>query len=217
MRKVFEEELLELHNEILRMGGIVEEQIYNSIEALVRQDESIAQDVIKNDDIIDEFDKNIENTCIRLIAKQSPLAADLRTVFIASKIATDLERMGDHAVDIAKITKKLKNEVYVKKIIDIPRMADLVKSMIKRSLDAYVENDIKKAYEVCKADDDIDDLYKQVFGEFFVFMTKDPKQINQITQFLFVCKYLERIADHVTNICESTIYVITGEQVDLNE
>ena len=216
-RKGFDIELQELHNDILRMGSVVEKQIYLSIESLVNQDDVMADQVINNDDIVDNLQREIEDKCIKLIAKEQPLATDLRTIFTTTKIVTDLERMADHAVDIGKIAKRLKNEKYIKELIDIPKMGNIVRDMIKQSLDAYVDADVDKAYEVCKMDDEIDGIYKSIFNEMIPMMTKDQKVITQATQFLFICKFLERVADHVTNICEWTIYLVTGEQKDLNE
>lgn len=216
-RGSFDTNLQELHNDLLRMGSIVEKQIYECIEALVNQDEAQANKVIDNDDLVDELQREIEGKCIKLIATQQPLALDLRNIFTTTKIVTDLERMADHAVDIAKITKRLKGEKYIKQLIDIPKAADIVKEMIKQALDAYVEGNVEKAYAVCKMDDSVDALYKQVFSELLGLMAKDSSTVNQATQFLFVCKFLERVADHVTNICEWTIYLVTGDQVDLNE
>ncbi len=217
MRKVFETELNDMHNDILRMGSLVEKQIYLSIEALVNQDTDLADEVVKNDDLVDKMQKDIEEKSVKLIAMQQPLAIDLRNIFTSIKIVTDLERMADHAVDIAKIAKILKGEKYVKQLVGIPRMADIVKEMIKQALDAYVDGNVDKAYEVCKMDDEIDAIYKNVFREFLSLMMTDPGSVNQATQFLFVCKFLERIGDHVTNICEWIVYLVTGEIVDLNE
>lgn len=216
-RGSFDTDLQELHNDLLRMGSIVEKQIYECIEALVNQDEEQATKVIDNDDLVDDLQREIEGKCIKLIATQQPLAQDLRNIFTTTKIVTDLERMADHAVDIAKISKRLINEKYIKELIDIPKAADIVKEMIKKALDAYVEQDVEKAYAVCKMDDQVDALYKQVFKELLGIMTEDSSTVNQATQFLFVFKFLERVADHVTNICEWTIYLVTGDQVDLNE
>ncbi|MDF2882371.1 MAG: phosphate transport system regulatory protein PhoU [Clostridiaceae bacterium] len=216
-RKGFDFELQYLHNDILRMGSIVEKQIHQSIESLVNQDENLADIVIKNDDLVDDLQKEIESKCIILIAREQPLAIDLRTIFTSTKLVTDLERMADHAVDIAKIAKRLKNEKFIKELIDLPKMADIVQNMIKESLDAYVDGNVDKAYIVCKMDDEIDEIYKRVFNELLPMMSKDSSIVNQVTQFLFICKYLERVADHVTNICEWTIYLVTGEQKDLNE
>ncbi|MFL0249925.1 phosphate signaling complex protein PhoU [Clostridium neuense] len=216
-RKVFDSHLEELHTDLLRMGSFVEKQMYECIEALVNQDIKVAEEIIKNDDIIDGMQKSIEDKAIKLTAMQQPIAADLRNIFTTIKIVTDLERMADHAVDIAKAIKRLKDEKYVKPLIDIPNMGNIVKNMIKGALDAYVDTNLDKAYEVCKMDDELDAIYKHVFSELLFMMRNDPKTINQATQFLFVCKYFERVGDRTTNICESTIYLITGEQVDLND
>lgn len=217
VREVFKAKLEELHRDLLRMGSVAEKQISLSIEGLIKQEEALAKKIIKDDDIVDNMQKEIEDKCIKLIAMQQPLASDLRYIFTSTKIVTDLERIADHAVDIAKITIRLKNEVYIKQLIDIPQMAEIVQDMLRDSLDAYIERDVDKAYSVCKLDDKVDAIYKQVFSELLILMMKDIKTINQATQFLFICKYLERIADHITNICEWTIYLVTGEQVDLNE
>ncbi|MBU3216222.1 phosphate signaling complex protein PhoU [Clostridium estertheticum] len=216
-RKVFEANLQELHNDLIRMGSIVEKQIHDCIDALVTHNIEKAQKIMEDDDIVDVMEREIEDKAIRLIAMQAPLAIDLRNIFTTTKIVTDLERMADYAVDVAKITVRLKDEKYIKQLVDIPRMAEIVVSMIKDSLDAYVSGDIEKAYAVCKRDDEVDDIYKEVFGELLKIMFENQKTVNQATQFLFICKWLERIADHTTNICEWTIYLVTGEKVNLNE
>lgn len=216
-RGSFDIGLEQVHNDILIMGSIVEKQIFQCIEALVNQDCNLAEEVIKNDDLVDNLEKEIEEKCIRLIATQQPLAHDLRTIFTSTKIVTDLERIADHAVDIAKIAIRLKGEKYIKELIHIPQMADIAKKMLKLSVDAYVSGDVKKAYSTCKMDDEIDDIYKQVFSELLVIMKDDSETVKQSSQFLFVCKFLERIADHTTNICEWTVYLVTGEQIDLND
>ncbi|MGH4137169.1 phosphate signaling complex protein PhoU [Clostridium sp.] len=216
-RKVFEANLEELHNDLIRMGSIVEKQIHDCIDALVTQNVEKAEKIMIDDDIVDAMEREIEDKAIRLIAMQQPLAIDLRNIFTTTKIVTDLERMADYAVDVAKITVRLKDEKYIKELIDIPRMAEIVILMIKDSLDAYVAGDVEKAYEVCKRDDQVDDIYKEVFDELLQLMFKNQATVNQAAQFLFICKWLERIADHTTNICEWTIYLVTGEKVNLNE
>lgn len=216
-RYSFDTELHELHNELLRMGSLVEKQIYECVNAIIKQNTDIAEEVVKNDDEVDEMQKIIEDKCVILIARQQPLAKDLRNIFTTIKIATDLERMADHAVDIAKMTKRLKNQKYIKQLVDIPRMSDIVKVMIKDSLDAYVEGNVEKAYSTCKMDDEIDAIYKRIFDELLDIISTRPEAANQGAQFMFICKYLERIADHATNICESTIYLVTGEHIDLND
>ena len=216
-RGSFDLGLEQVNNDLLIMASIVEKQIFECIEALVNQDLDLAEKVIENDDLVDDLQKEIEDKCIRLIATQQPLAHDLRTIFTTTKIVTDLERIADHAVDIAKIAIRLKDEKYIKQLIHIPHMADIAKEMIRLSIDAYVQADIDKAYSTCKMDDKIDDLYKEVFSELLVIMTNDSTTVKQASQFLFVCKFLERIADHTTNICEWTVYLVTGEQIDLND
>lgn len=216
-RTGFDSALESLHDDLLRMGSIVEKQIYQCIEALIKQDEKLSEQIIKNDDLVDNLQKEIEDKCIKLIAKEQPLATDLRIIFTTTKLVTDLERMADYAVDIAKITIRLKNEKFIKELVDIPKMGKIVNEMIRKGLDAYVTADEKMAYDVCKMDDQIDGLYKSIFTEMLNLMIKNSANINQITQLLFVCKYLERVGDHVTNICEWTIYLVTGELKDLNE
>lgn len=216
-RKGFDFALEQLNDDIIRMGSIVEKQIHQSIEALVQKDSNLAEQIIANDDLVDNFEKEIENKCIRLIGKEQPLAIDLRTIFTCSKIITDLERIADHAVDVAKVVKRLKNENYIKELIDIPKMASLVEVMIKQALDAFVEGNVKASLDICKLDDEVDGYYKKIFRDLLELMTKDNSTINQGTQFLFVAKNLERVADHVTNICEWTVYLVTGELVDLND
>ena len=125
--------------------------------------------------------------------------------------------MADHAVDISKVAIRLKGEKYIKELVHIPEMADIANKMLKLSLDAYVEGNVERAYSTCKMDDEIDDIYKQVFAELLEIMKGDSTTVKQASQFLFVCKFLERIADHTTNICEWTVYLVTGEQIDLND
>ncbi|SHJ56388.1 phosphate transport system protein [Clostridium cavendishii DSM 21758] len=216
-RTTFDMGLKQLHNEIIKMGSIVEKQIHHSVESLVNQNIEEADKVIGDDDLVDNLQKEIEDKCIKFIAMEQPLAIDLRNIFTATKIVTDLERMADHAVDIAKITKRLAKENYMKELIHIPEMATIVKKMIKESIDAYITNDVDKAYDICKKDDEVDTIYRQIFEELIVFMRDKHSHVEQASQLLFVCKYLERIADHVTNICEWTIYLVTGKFVDLND
>ncbi|MBU3218701.1 phosphate signaling complex protein PhoU [Clostridium algidicarnis] len=216
-RRSFDTDLKNLHREVLRMGSIVEKQIHLSIKALEEQDENLSTQVIKQDDLVDDLEREIEDKCIKLIAMQQPLAKDLRNVFTTIKIVTDLERMADHAVDIAKIVIRLKDEKYIRELTDIPRMSLIIQQMIRDSLDAYINADSSKAYDVCKMDDEIDDIYEHSFTELLKYIIEDKSNAKQATQFLFVFKFLERIADHVTNICEWTIYLVTGETVDLND
>ncbi len=216
-RTIFDRLFEELNNELMVMGHKVEKQISDSITSLVNQDIELADEVINNDDEIDDMQTKIEDRCIRLIAKEQPIATDLRGIFTMIKIVTDLERMADHAVDIARITKQLAGEKYIKALIDIPKMGEIVQEMIENSLKAYIDRDQELAYDVCKRDDIVDAIYKQVFSELLLLMIENPKISTQATRFLFICKYLERVADHTTNICEWTIYLISGKKIYLNE
>lgn len=215
-RNSFDLKLQQLHEDLMAMGEAVAKQIEDSIDALKKQDEILAEKVIQKDDVIDDFEEDIEDKCIKLMATEQPLASDLRRIFITTKIITDLERMGDHAVDIAKIAKKLIGETYIKELIDIPNMAKIVEKMIKDSLEVYITTDISRAHEVSKMDDQVDILFKSIFDELLVIMRNDQTTINQASQFLFICKFLERMADHATNICEWTIYLECGEKLKLN-
>lgn len=221
-RRLLDKKLGYIHEDLIKMSSMVEKQVYNCIEALRNQDEELAEQVIKNDNIIDEQQKDIEDKSIRIIAQNQPLATDLRIIFTAIKIVTDLERMADHAVDIAKLTKKMVGKQYIKKLVDIPLMAQKVQDMIKVSIESYINEDIDVAYTICKMDDEVDNLYNHIFDDLINCI--DHKKSNgeqydfeQISNLILVCKYLERIADHTTNICEWTIYIKTGSYVDLNE
>lgn len=216
-RNYFDKELQELHLLMLKMCTEVEEALINTVHALKNQDVNMAQAVIDGDDVIDDMEYIIEERCLKLIALQAPMAKDLRFIATAMKIITDLERIADHAVDIAKITIRLADETYIKELIDIPRMGEITTRMIKESIDAYVNQDAEKAKEVAKIDDEVDALHKQIFRELLLIMMEDPKKISQATNFLFVSKSLERIGDYVTNICEKIIYAVTSEHVNLND
>ncbi|WP_019907454.1 phosphate signaling complex protein PhoU [Thermoanaerobacter indiensis] len=215
-RTHFEKELEELHYDVLKMGSLVEEAIANAIASLVNHDTELAQKVIDGDDRIDKMEVKIDNKCAKIIVTQQPIARDLRIVLTGLKIVTDLERMADYAVDIAKTTLRIAHQKYTKPLIDIPRMAEIVREMVKMSLDSYVHQDLDLARTIGEKDDIVDALYKQVFREPLTDMIEDPRSIDQASQFLFVARYLERIADHATNICEWVIFLDTGEHIDLN-
>lgn len=211
-RRSFDEELKVLKEELLKMGSYVEEAIHRAVRALAQQDTVLAKEVIENDELIDEYEINIEEKCIRLIALQQPVAVDLRTIGMIIKIITDLERIGDNACNIARIAKKIGSEPLVKPLIDIPRMAELACLMVHQSLDSFVDQDVELARNTARRDEDVDLLNDQIFRELLTFMMADPSTINQATYLLFVGRYLERIADHATNICERVIYMITGQR-----
>jgi phosphate transport system protein len=210
-RHSFDQGLDDLHLDLINMGSLVEESIENTILALKRQDVELARKIFKNDDVIDELEQRIEKKCMNLIARQQPLAKDLRTISAALKIITDMERIADHSSDIAEITIRMANEKYIKPLIDIPKMAELAKQMVNKSIDAYIKQDINMAQEVCASDDEVDDLFNKIILELINIMKNDTKAIEQATDFMFIAKYLERMADHATNIGEWVVFNVTGE------
>lgn len=216
-RQSFDRALEELQQEILRMGSLVERAIYNAVHSLAVQDVNLADSVIKGDKIIDQMELEIEQECLKLIATQQPMAKDLRKISTGFKIITDLERMADHAKDIAKVTKTLAGQPLIKPLVDIPRMAALTQQMVKDGLDAYVKGDVQLASTLNEKDDEVDHIYSQIFRELLTYMMEDPRTITQATYLLFVGRYIERIADHATNIAERVIYLVTGERPDLND
>ncbi len=216
-RHSFDESLVALQQEILRMGSLVENMISSSVESLARQDVKMAEEVITMEKEIDLLEMEIEQKCLKLIATQQPLAKDLRRIAAGFKIITDLERMADYSQDIAKVTIRLSGQPLIKPLIDIPRMSNLAQKMVKDALDAYVKEDVELAYQMCKDDDMVDQIYSQVFRELLTYMMEDPRTISQATYLLFVGRYIERIADHATNIGEQVIYLVTGEKKELND
>lgn len=217
-RHNYDYELQGVRNDILQMGQMVITAIERSIQALVDLDMELACQVIQGDDAIDELELLLEERCVVLIARQQPLAKDLRILSTGLKISTDLERIGDHAFDIAKIAKRLGEggNGHSKPLLDIPRMAGLATQMLRDALTAYVNMDVELADKVCQADDEVDALYNQLFRELLTYMLADPAVINDATQLIFVARYLERVADHTTNIAEWVIYLQTGQRLHKN-
>ena len=212
-RQGYNHELEALRQEILDMGTRVEEAIGQAVMSLSKQDLELAQKVMAGDDYIDFLESDIEDKCMLLIARQQPLARDLRIIGTGLKITTDLERVGDHAFDIAKIALDIGKQPLIKPLVDIPRMSAMAQKMLKDSLVAYINLDITLAEQVCADDDAVDDLYGQTFRELLTYMMEDPTTIKQATQLLFVARYLERVADHATNIGEWVIYLATGQRM----
>ncbi len=215
-RIVFERQMEGLQKKLLQMGDLVEEAIARAIDSLKRQDLEMANRVIKNDDRIDELELEIEEGCLALIATQQPMAKDLRKVATLLKMIMDLERMGDYASDIAKTIKHFANQPLIKPLVDIPRMARVTQLMVKESLDSYIKEDVSLAVSMAQHDDEVDMLHKQIFRELLTIMMENPRTITQATHLLFISRYLERIADHATNIGENVVFLVTGEQRDLN-
>lgn len=211
IRNEFEKELNKLHKDLIKMGAIIEQSINDTIKALKTKDIELANEVIKKDDIIDEMERRIERECILLIARQQPIASDLRDITSVLKIITDLERIADHCEDISEYTIKLSQEKYIKALIHIPEMAEKVNKMVKDTIDSYIRKDLELAYEICKRDDEVDKYFDTIIDELIEYMKNDTSVIKQCTDFMFIVKYLERMGDHATNIAEWIIYTITGE------
>ncbi|BAS28483.1 phosphate signaling complex protein PhoU [Limnochorda pilosa] len=214
-REAYENELQRLKEELLKMGGLVEELTALATRSLADQDEETARRVIRLDDVIDRMDDEIEERCMRLIALQQPLARDLRLIGGILKVVTDLERIADYGVNIAEITLRIAQEPLIKPLIDIPRMAAMAQEMTRHSLDSLVRQDVRLAEEVCHADDPVDELYSSLFDELIGFVLEggEARRATQAINLIFVARYLERIADHATNIAERVIYIVTGERV----
>jgi phosphate transport system protein len=210
---IFDDELKELRERVLKLGCMVEDAIRDSVKALVERESELAQEVIKRDHLINALDVKIDEECVRLIALRQPMAKDLRFITTAMKITTDLERMGDLAVNIAERALELNEQPQLKPYIDIPRMAEISQGMVRDSLDALVRGCTNLPYEVIKRDDEVDQLTVQVFNELLLYMIQDPITISRAMRITYVAKYLERIADHATNIAEMVIYLCQGKMI----
>ncbi len=208
---IFDEELKKLKETILKMGALVESAIRDSIRSLVDRENELAKALIERDHQINAFDVEIDEECIRLIALRQPMAGDLRFITTAMKITTDLERMGDLAVNIAERAIELNEEPILKPYIDIPKMSQIAQGMTRDSLDAFVRRDKKLAMDVIMRDDEVDDLKHEVLRELLFFMVQDPTTTSRAMKISFVAQYLERIADHATNIAEMVIYLVEGK------
>lgn len=217
MRLGLDNNLHSINVEIIRMGTLIEKALEETIEALVKQDVELAQKIIKGDDVFDQMELDIESKCMSAIATQQPVATDLREILSVLKIVTDLERIADHCQDISKITIELANKVYVKPLIDIPKMAKEVKKMIKMTIDCYIEQDVEKAIVICKNDDIVDDYFRTIFKDLEIIMKEKSDEIKQCMDFLMIAKYLERMADHSTNIAEWVIFSVEGRHFSGNE
>ena len=210
-REDFERNLKGLEDDVVQLSSRVENAIFKSIEALKERDITASQKVVDDDDVIDEEQQAIEDRCIDLIALEAPMAGDLRVLIAAMMVANELERMGDYAEGIAKISLSMGNLPPLKPLIDIPRMADKSVDMLRRSTQAFVKRDVESATAVLLADDEVDDIYEQVYRELLTYMMADPSTIQRATYLLWVAHDLERVADRTTNIAERVIYLVTGE------
>jgi len=216
IRSALDREENRIKEDLLRMGSMVETAIDRAVAALKQRDGSLAQQVIDDDLRINELRYQVEDECLTVIATQQPAAHDLRVIVAATHVAVELERMADHAEGIAKITLRMVDQPLLKPLIDIPIMATIVKEMTRSSLDSFMHNDIQLARQTILRDDEVDQMYQQIFRELLTYMLEDPKNISRATFLLWVAHNLERIGDRATNLCERTIFVSTGQMGDLN-
>ncbi len=213
MARQKEQDIEALKERVLKMGSLVEDAIRKSVRSLVERDRALAIEVIDGDAIVNALDVEIEEECIRFLAIWQPTGSNLRFITTAIKIITDLERMADLAVDICERGIELLDEPQLKPYIDIPRMAEAAQKMMKDSLDAFVAQDADLAYSVCSQDDYVDNLNHQIFNELLVYMLQDPKNISRAVRLTYIAKYLERVADHATNIAEMVVYMVKGKVI----
>ena len=213
MPRHFHEELEALKQTLLAMGGLVEDQIRRVMRALLERDDVMAQEVVERDRQVNTYDVEVDEQCVSLLALYQPAAGDLRFITTAMKIVTDLERIGDQAVNIAQRARELNLEPQLKPYIDLPRMADAAQRMVKESLDAFVARDTELARRVRAEDDEVDALKEQIFRELLTFMMEDPRTIPRAIRLILISRFMERVADHATNIAEMVVYLVEGKMV----
>ncbi|SEM28638.1 phosphate uptake regulator, PhoU [Mesobacillus persicus] len=216
VREKFEEELRELQNRLIELGNFSADALTRSLEALENQDIELALKIIEDDSKANILEEEINDFAILLIAKQSPVAVDLRRIIVAIKIANDIERIADFGVNIAKSAIRIGKEPLVKPIEHIKEMHKLTLEMLSLSLESFGEEDLSKAKKIAEMDDQVDDLYGQTIRELLKLNQENPSYTAQITQLSFICRYLERAADHTTNIAENVFYLVKGKRYDLN-
>ncbi|MGB0697447.1 MAG: phosphate signaling complex protein PhoU [Rhodospirillaceae bacterium] len=214
--RAFEDELNALTHKVTRMGGMVEAQLDNAVQSLVRRDSELAGETVATDSRIDALEQEINDFTVRLLALRQPVADDLRMIVAALKISSDLERMGDYASNIAKRCLVLNQQPPVRPVATVPRMAALVQDITSAILDAYVERDLEKAADAWERDKEVDEIYTSLFRELVTFMMEDPRTITSCTHLMFIAKNLERIGDHATNIAEATHYQVTGKTLKMD-
>jgi phosphate transport system protein len=209
-RPILEAELRTIGDGVMKMGELVETTISNAIRTLKERDVEGALALIADDAKIDDIEDEINAECLNFLATQNPVASDLRYVVSIMKAVRDLERIGDHCEDIAKYTLRFGNEAIFKELIDIPRMADMSSRMVKNAIDAFVHRDLRLARRVWKADEEVDEIFRDLIDEMLDIADTEPKKAKQCIMLMFIAAHLERIADYATNICEETVFVIEG-------
>ncbi|MEW6487060.1 MAG: phosphate signaling complex protein PhoU [Thermodesulfobacteriota bacterium] len=211
--RAFAADLEALQEKVLRMGALVEDAIGRALSALVDRDPELARETIGRDHLVNRLEVEVDEHCIELLALRQPAAGDLRLIITGLKITTDLERIGDLAVNLCERVLELLEAPPLKPLIDLPRMADRARAMLRQALDAYVARDAERAQEVCALDDEVDRLNDQVFRELLTYMLENPANIPRALGLIMIGKYLERIADHATNISEMVIYLVKGKDI----
>lgn len=211
-----ENQLRLLKEDILKMGSLLQEQIYKSNRSMTEKNMELAREVIEKDDIVDQMELDIEKKCLYLIALKQPLAKDLRFIGTTLRIIVDIERMGDHAEDIAKIAIDLYEQTYMKPLIDIPKMAQIAQDMVVTAMKAFIDGDVALAMSLVAMEKQVEALYNEVFRELLSYMMRDQGNIPQATSLLLAAGHLERIADHATNVGEMVVYMVEGKRVDIN-
>ena len=212
--RAYDEELRRLANTVAEMGGLAESQLGAAIEAVMTRDTELAAHVVEGDVKVDQLERELDNLAIRLLALRQPVARDLREIFSALKIASDLERIGDYAANVAKRSIALSQTPAVRPVHALPRMAHLAQLLIKDVLDSYVQRDAAKAYTVWTRDAELDEMYSSLFRELLTYMMEDPRSIGSCTHLLFMAKNIERIGDHATNIAENLYYLVNGTPLE---
>lgn len=209
-RPQMDHEMSTITNDLLEMTALVEETIYSAIRSLKEKDGDLARAIIDGDEKIDDIEDDIADKTLKFLATQQPLAGDLRMCISILQLIRDLERIGDHCEDIAKYTLRLENEAYIKELVDIPRMADMAAKMVKNAIDAFVNRDLRLARKVWIADEEVDELFRNIHEELLGMIGETESKNRQSVMFLFIASHLERIADYATNICEETVFAIEG-------
>jgi phosphate transport system protein len=213
MTRYFHEELEQIKEKVLRLGSLVETMVENAVVSLVDRDSRLAEETIASDDRADHLEVEIDDDCVRMLALHQPAAGDLRFITTAMKVSTDLERMADQAVNISQRVLELNEEPQLKPYIDLPIMSQLAQKMLRECLDAFVRKDVALAREVIESDNQVDQLKNQVFRELLTFMMGDTSTIPRAIGLLLISRYLERIADHATNIAEMVIFLVEGRNI----
>jgi phosphate transport system protein len=213
MERRLDQDLDRVRQTLLKMGGVVEGMIAKATQALLERDTPLCAEVIETDNEVDHLEIEIDEICHLILGTKQPTAGDLRFLVAVMKINSDLERMGDSAVNIAQGVEQLNEQPPLKPYIDLPHLSQLVQAMVRKSLDAFVNRDVDLATEVCRSDDAVDGLYKQIFRELLTYMIEDPKTVSRALHLLLISRNMERIADHATNIAEDVIYYVEGRDI----